>query len=83
MYSGPNRLLALNGGSPSVKFAVYEFAVEPRCVLSGQLERIGQPRPRLSLLNELDCFHLVLNELERVPSSATGVRASSSCCRTS
>lgn len=49
MSSGPNCILTLNGGSSSIRFAVYEFAVEPRCVLSGQLDRIGQPRPRLSV----------------------------------
>ena len=39
-------VLTVNGGSSSVKFALF-VAAENRRILTGQVERIGQPEPRL------------------------------------
>lgn len=40
-------LLILNGGSSSIKFAIYQAGTELHCTLSGQLDRIGQGGTRL------------------------------------
>ncbi|MEM9781893.1 MAG: acetate/propionate family kinase [Pseudomonadota bacterium] len=46
------RILTLNAGSSSIKFAVYENpGVEPRLTLAGQVERIGT-EPRIVLRTE-------------------------------
>ncbi len=48
--AAPGTVLLLNGGSSSIKFAVYALGApgtEPRRGLSGQLDRIGQPGARL------------------------------------
>jgi acetate kinase len=37
------RILTINGGSSSIKFAVFEAGAPPRRVLEGRIERIGQP----------------------------------------
>ena len=46
-------LVTVNGGSSSLKFALYEFesaeAGRPRRILGGQLERIGLPDARMSV----------------------------------
>jgi len=42
-------VLALNGGSSSIRFAVFEVAASPRSVLSGKLDRIGLGQPRLAI----------------------------------
>ena len=39
---GDARILTINGGSSSVKFAVFEGADPPRKILSGKVERVGQ-----------------------------------------
>ena len=41
MKSGQTRLLAINAGSSSIRFAVYEAAVSPRRLIGGKLDRIG------------------------------------------
>lgn len=41
-------ILVLNGGSSSIKFAVYEPGEVPRCQLQGHLDRIGLPGPQLT-----------------------------------
>lgn len=41
MKSGQARLLAINGGSSSIRFAVYEAGVSPRRLIGGKLDRIG------------------------------------------
>src|SRR4051812_30456347 len=41
-------ILAINGGSSSIKLAVYQIGVPLRRVLSGNLDRIGQPGATLS-----------------------------------
>ena len=37
------RILTLNAGSSSLKFALFEAGDSPRQVLRGEIERIGQP----------------------------------------
>ncbi len=37
------RILTINGGSSSIKFAMFEAGVSLRRILSGAIERIGQP----------------------------------------
>jgi acetate kinase len=41
-------LLAVNGGSSSIRFAVYSASAPLRRILDGKVERIGLPRTRLS-----------------------------------
>ncbi|MDB5267789.1 MAG: acetate kinase [Hymenobacter sp.] len=43
-----NHLLVLNGGSSSIKFALYEVGEVPRRGLAGRLVRIGLPGTRLT-----------------------------------
>jgi len=38
-----SRVLTINGGSSTIKFAVFELAKEPLRILSGSIERIGLP----------------------------------------
>jgi acetate kinase len=40
-------ILTINGGSSSIKFAVFESATPPKRLFSGQVERIGTPGARL------------------------------------
>ena len=44
----PQLILTINGGSSSVKFAVFEASASPKRTLAGQIERIGQAGTRLS-----------------------------------
>jgi acetate kinase len=41
MKSDGSRVLTINGGSSSIKFALFEMGAAPRQVLAGELERIG------------------------------------------
>ena len=41
MKSEPSCLLAINGGSSSIRFAVYEAGATPRRRLAGKIDRIG------------------------------------------
>ena len=43
MQSASPRILTINGGSSSIKFALFEGGAPPRRILKGQLERIGMP----------------------------------------
>ena len=45
--AGTGRVLALNGGSSSIKFALYAASDKPESLLSGKVERIGRPQPVL------------------------------------
>jgi acetate kinase len=47
MKSAPPCILTINGGSSSIRFAVYEAAAEPRRRLHGKVERIGLRDTRL------------------------------------
>lgn len=53
----PRRILTLNGGSSSIKFAVFEGGgAALRRLVKGSIERIGQPQSRLQIedVNEAD-----------------------------
>jgi acetate kinase len=43
-----SRILTINGGSSSIKFALFETTPAPLRVLAGQVQRIGQPNASLS-----------------------------------
>jgi acetate kinase len=52
------RILTINGGSSSIKFALFEAAVPLRRILDGSIERIGQPEAilRVKGLDQADNF---------------------------
>jgi acetate kinase len=45
------RVLALNAGSSSIKFALYGDGDPPRCEVSGSVDRIGRPGARFSYVD--------------------------------
>lgn len=47
MKAEPPTLLTVNGGSSSIKFALFEAAEPPRRLLGGSIEGIGQPGAQL------------------------------------
>jgi acetate kinase len=47
MASSKKSILAINGGSSSIKFALFESGVVPQRILGGAVEQIGQPHPTL------------------------------------
>ena len=48
MASAPASVLAINGGSSGIKFAVYDAGTLPKPSLSGKLDRIGWDGATLS-----------------------------------
>jgi acetate kinase len=48
MTESNDLVLTINGGSSSIKFAIYAVGEPPRRVLSGQLDRIGSPGTTLT-----------------------------------
>jgi acetate kinase len=48
MAPAPASVLAINGGSSSIKFAVYQAGTVQESTLSGTLDRIGRDRTTLS-----------------------------------
>ena len=44
-----NAVLTINGGSSSIRFAVFSAGKKPRLQLSGKIERIGLPHPVLTI----------------------------------
>ena len=52
------RILTINGGSSSIKFALFEAGVALRRTLEGELERIGLPEAtfRVKVSNPADSF---------------------------
>ncbi|HLA57621.1 MAG TPA: acetate/propionate family kinase [Puia sp.] len=48
MFKSSENILAVNGGSSSIKFAIYTNESEPVCILSGKIERIGLADPVMS-----------------------------------
>jgi len=52
------RILTVNGGSSSIKFALFEAGESPRRILAGGIERIGLPDASLRVkgLNQADNF---------------------------
>ncbi|MGA2053573.1 MAG: acetate/propionate family kinase [Opitutales bacterium] len=49
MKSAPKKILTINGGSSSIKFALFEVGAVLRRIWSGQIERIGLPGARLTV----------------------------------
>jgi len=49
LATGPGRILTINGGSSSIKFAFYENDPSLRLVLEGRMERIGLPGTTLTI----------------------------------
>jgi acetate kinase len=41
-------ILVINGGSSSIKFALYTNAADPKRLLSGLIERVGTPKPEMT-----------------------------------
>ena len=58
MKSGNPRILTINGGSSSIKFALFEAGDPLRRILEGEIERIGFPEAALRVkgLNPADDF---------------------------
>jgi acetate kinase len=58
LKSGNPRILTINGGSSSIKFALFEAGDPLRQVLEGEIERIGFPEAALRVkgLNPADDF---------------------------
>jgi propionate kinase len=52
------RILTINGGSSSIKFALFEAGDSLRRILEGEIERIGHPEATLRVkgLNQVDSF---------------------------
>jgi acetate kinase len=52
------RILTINGGSSSIKFALFEAGASPQRILAGGIERIGLPDASLRVkgLNQADNF---------------------------
>ena len=52
------RILTINGGSSSIKFALFEAGNSLRRILEGEIERIGHPEATLRVkgLNQADTF---------------------------
>ena len=60
------RILTINGGSSSIKFALFEAGDPPQRLLEGGIERIGQPEATLRVkgLNETDNFSRLVAALD-------------------
>ena len=58
MKSSIPRILTINGGSSSIRFALFEAGGPLRRILAGRIERIGLPDSRLLVtgLNKADNF---------------------------
>ncbi len=54
----PIRILTINGGSSSIKFALFEAVDSLQRILEGKIERIGLPKPNFAVkgLNKADNF---------------------------
>jgi hypothetical protein len=46
--SAPSSVLSINGGSSSIRFAVYEKGESPRRLLEGKVDRVGQSGTNLT-----------------------------------
>jgi acetate kinase len=82
MKSAPPCVLALNGGSSSIRFVIYESGKKLRRLLAGKIDRIGlsgtnlvvhgppgkpQPPKRIVAANHLKAVDFLLNWLEAQP----------------
>jgi len=47
-----SNILTINGGSSSIKFALYQTNESLRCLLYGNIDRIGLPDSILTFINE-------------------------------
>ena len=58
MKSDDPRILTINGGSSSIKFALFEVGTSLQRILAGGIERIGRPEANLRVkgLNQADNF---------------------------
>jgi acetate kinase len=82
MKPGNPRILTINGGSSSIKFALFEAGDSLRRILEGAIERIGLPEATLRVkgLNQADNFsrlvtapdHTVAVSARMRPRSAPG-----------
>ena len=53
MKPGNSNILTINGGSSSIKFAMYEMAENPNKILSGQIKRIGLHNPAFTVTKNI------------------------------
>ena len=53
MRSGSSRILAINGGSSSIKFALFEAGDEPERLLGGEIVRIGLPEASMRVTSPI------------------------------
>ena len=67
------RILTINGGSSSIKFAIFEGSDSPRRILEGAIDRIGLPESTLSVkgVNQGDNVSRPLRGLDRSAAVAT------------
>lgn len=48
-----DRILTINGGSSTIKFAAFTSSVNPQRILTGQIDHTGSPRAHLTAVDEL------------------------------
>jgi acetate kinase len=60
-------ILTLNGGSSSIKFALFEVGQPPQRIIAGEIERIGQPTATLHVkgVDPSDSFSRVVSAPDR------------------
>jgi acetate kinase len=66
-------VLAVNGGSSSIKFALFETGDKPRRVLGGELERIGQTAAMMRTSGETPAANLSKSVIAPDHTAAAGV----------
>jgi acetate kinase len=67
------RILTINSGSSSLKFAVYDIAAGEHLLLSGNIDRIGLPASRFQAKDAGGAA--LLDEQRDLPDAATAIRA--------
>ena len=72
-------ILTLNGGSSSIRFALYEMGASLKRVLSGKIDRIGQPGATLSFRHDQEESEESEESEERVKVSAVDHKAAAHC----
>ncbi len=72
MKPDKSRILTINGGSSSIKFALFEADGSPRRMLEGAIDRIGQAQATLRVkgLDLADIFSRPLNALDHAAAVA-------------
>jgi acetate kinase len=73
MKSADPRVLTINGGSSSIKFALFEVGVSPRQILEGAIERIGLPEATLRVKGRTPSDNV--SRSVRAPDHASAVSA--------